>query len=194
MSRVRVYVQPGFFLTAAAGILLIPFRWLASWMIAAMVHEVFHLMAILICGLSVRYVTIGAFGAVISADIEPGRKMAVCALAGPIGGLLLVVFIRFIPRISLCALLQSMYNLLPIYPLDGGQVLAGLLTPVFSPKVMKIILSVTESVVIAVLTLAALCACFVLRLGTLPVIFAAALILKNKKIPCKRRPLRVQYR
>lgn len=171
---------------------MIPFQWLVSWMIAAAIHEICHFVAIRICGLSVRYVVIGGFGAVIHMDSHPGRKLAVCSLAGPLGGLMLMLLVRVIPRIALCALVQSMYNLLPIYPLDGGQALAGLLTIFFSPKVIDIILPVVKYTVIGLLIVAAMYAYIVLELGLLPIIFVAALIMKNKNIPCKPMPLRVQ--
>lgn len=192
MNRVRVYILPGFFLTLAIGIVLIPFRWLAAWMIAAMVHEVFHLIAIILCEVPVRYIKIGALGAAISIDMNSGRKMAICSLAGPAGGLMLLLFIRYIPRIALCGLAQSVYNLLPIYPLDGGQAFLGFLTPYFSPKVTKMIQTAVELLIKGVLILSALYAVFVLKLGFLPALIAAAVIIKNKKIPCKQRPLRVQ--
>lgn len=192
MNRVNVQISPGFFLTVAVGILLVPFRWLAAWFIASTVHEVFHLLAILLCKLPVRSVTIGSFGTVISVDMQPGRKMAFCALAGPVGGLLLLFLLRLVPRIALCGLIQSLYNLLPIYPLDGGRVLTGLLTPLLSANVVKHIQAVIEGAVMGILILAALYALFVLKLGILPAVFVAAVIIKNKKIPCKRLPLRVQ--
>lgn len=192
MKRVPVCVLPSFFFVMAAAVLMIPFRWLLSWLIAAVVHEICHLMAIHICGLSVGFITIGGFGAVIHMDDAPGRRLALCSLAGPLGGLLLMLAVRIIPRIALCAFVQSLYNLLPIYPLDGGQVVAGLLTPLFSTKTVKSVLMIIKCVVAVVLTVAAIYATAVLKLGIFPVVFAVAIIIKNKNIPCKPMPLRVQ--
>ena len=52
--------------------------------------------------------------------LSDGKEL-ICALAGPAGGLILLIFARWIPRIAICAAVQALYNLLPVYPLDGGR-------------------------------------------------------------------------
>ena len=44
-----------------------------------------------------------------------------CALAGPLGSLILA-FLPF-STLALCGLVQGLFNLLPIMPLDGGRIL-----------------------------------------------------------------------
>lgn len=60
-------------------------------------------------------------------DMSPAEAV-ICALSGPLGGLLLTLTIGYLPRLALCALVQSIFNLLPFYPLDGGRALRAMLT------------------------------------------------------------------
>lgn len=110
----------------ALWILLIPFPWLLAAIVAACVHEVFHVAAVWLLGGRVHRIVIGPFGAKIHADGIHGYREALSALAGPLGSFLCLLFIRRFPLFGLCALIQGTFNLLPIYPLDGGRALSCL--------------------------------------------------------------------
>ena len=118
----RFTISPSACIFAAITILLLPLRWIFAAFLAAAVHELFHILAVYLCGGKVYDLSIGDRGAVMHTDGMSTCKTLICVLAGPLGSLLLVLFIRWIPRIAFCALFQAAYNLLPIYPLDGGRV------------------------------------------------------------------------
>ena len=118
----RVTISPLACIFAALTILLLPLRWIFAAFLAAAVHELFHILAVYLCGGRLRNFAIGDRGAVIYTDGMTTGKTLICVLAGPLGSLLLALFIRWIPRIAFCALFQAAYNLLPIYPLDGGRI------------------------------------------------------------------------
>ena len=122
-SNIRLTVSPSACILAAMLILLLPLRWVFAAIFAAAFHEACHVLAVYLCGGTVRRICVGNRGAVIRADALPTGKELICILAGPIGSLLLVLFVRWIPRIALCGLFHAFYNLLPIYPLDGGRAL-----------------------------------------------------------------------
>lgn len=188
MNKITLQILPGFFFTAAAAILLIPLPWLLAWVLAASVHEAFHFLAVWMFRYPIRAITIGGGGAVIEADVPANGKMSLCALAGPIGGLLLMGLVHIAPRIALCGLVQSLYNLLPLCHLDGGRALYGLLLSFMQESSVEKITVFVERIVIFLLVVASLYALFVLKLGMMPLMFVSVLLLKNKKSLAKRVP------
>ena len=188
MTKTSVQILPGFFLAAAVAILLIQLPWLFAWVLAAAVHEAFHLLAVIVFRYSVISITVGAAGAKIETNMPQGLQMTACALAGPIGGLLLLFLLRLTPRLALCGLIQSLYNLLPLCHLDGGRALYGLLTALLQPDTARQITVIVERVIIFLLIVVALYAAFVLRLGIIPLVFVTVLLFRNKKSLAKKDP------
>ena len=118
---VAIDADAGFFLVLGLMILLFPFRFLAGILLAALVHELGHLLALHFTGGRVSAIRLHGFGARIeAAPMSPGRA-AVCALAGPAAGALTIFAHDWFPELALAGLLQTAFNLLPIHPLDGWQ-------------------------------------------------------------------------
>lgn len=187
-------VSAGFYIYLALMVLLLPMPWLFSMLLAAIFHELCHYAAIALCGKGICRIRLTTFAAHIPLpQLSRGQELF-CALAGPIGGLFLLPFIQYIPRIVLCAAAQSAYNLLPIYPLDGGRALGCLLSILLPPpKVPGVMALVENGMLIAVLLLGAYAA-FALKLGFLPLGLSLVLLfrMKSGKIPCKPAGLGVQ--
>ena len=164
---------------AALLLLVLPIQWVFAAVLAAGLHELCHICAIRLCGSEIRHITLSGRGAVIEAEPMSYGKEFFCALAGPAGGLLLLLLARWLPRVAVCAGVQSLYNLLPVYPLDGGRALrcgAVLLFPQWGDRLCFRI----EQICIFGIVLLALYACLWLKLGLLPVLFAVMLLLKRK--------------
>lgn len=111
----------------ASGILILPLEWLLSWLIAVSVHEIGHLLALLCLGIPIYEIEIGLFGARISTDLMLPAQELVAAASGPVMSLSLVLFASDMPLTALIGLTQGVFNLLPIYPLDGGRMARGLI-------------------------------------------------------------------
>ena len=118
-----IRISPYLYVYVAALLLLAPLKWLLAAGCAAAIHELSHLAMIYLLGIEVYSVQIGLRGTKIITEPMTDKSELLCAIAGPAGGLLILFFARWIPRVALCAAFQSIYNLLPIYPLDGGRAL-----------------------------------------------------------------------
>lgn len=104
-------------------LLLMPFQWVAAMILAGTVHEMGHCIALYLLGEPILHIGIGPFGAKIETMPMNEGKTLLCALAGPLSGLILCLFWRWIPKTAFLALAQSIFNLLPVYPMDGGRAL-----------------------------------------------------------------------
>lgn len=192
MEKIRI--DPTAYFLWAILLLILPLKWLLSAAIAALIHEFGHILAIRLTGGSISAISIHPGGAEIETPpMEPAQEL-ICALAGPVCGLVLLFFIRWLPLISLCAAVQSAYNLLPVYPLDGGRALKGTLELLLPQALAERFFSSLELGCAGLLLFAGIAASLILNLGMIPIIVFSGLTAKvlARKIPCKSRSLRVQ--
>ncbi len=185
--------EPWSFFLAALLLLLVPLPWLCAAALAAVIHEGFHILAILLCGYRVLGVRIGLAGAVIETNLTGDVPELLCALAGPAGSLLLLTLCHPFPMLSLCGAAQGLFNLLPIYPLDGGRALLCLLSLLFPNKANVIGKWITRTV-FTLLTAVCLYGAVRLSLGIFPIFLLLILLISAflRKKPCKQRQIRVQ--
>ena len=123
---VPVRTDAGFWLVLGLMVLVFPVRFRLGGVLAAFIHETGHILALRLTGGRLLSVQLHAFGARIEAvPMEPGRA-AICALAGPAAGALTLFAWRWFPELTLAGLVQTAFNLLPIYPLDGGRVVRNI--------------------------------------------------------------------
>ena len=128
MKLPKITVRPGGYIGCAAAILILPIRWLCCAAIAVLVHELAHMAALCLLRIPIRQVEIGLTGAKIHIpDMSPDQEI-LCAAAGPFASLMLLFLTPVAPMAALFGLVQGLFNLLPIYPLDGGRIFRGILT------------------------------------------------------------------
>lgn len=175
-------------------LLTLPIKWLFAAMVAAAYHELCHILAIRLCRGDIHQLDVSSEGANLSiSSLSPSQEL-ICALAGPLGGLCLLFLARWIPRITVCAAFQSLYNLLPIYPLDGGRALWCGIFMVLDENRAERFCKCVEAVCLAAIVLIAIYGAFILKLG-ISCLFPAILIVghtKFRKTPCKQRHQRLQ--
>lgn len=134
--RFRLEVSGGFLLLVSVSGFLCGGEVLAATALAAALHELGHLALILLQGSLPCRLRLDFAGACLScAGREPGRREELLrALAGPAAGLLLWAAFRassppLLQRTASLSLMLSLVNLLPASGLDGGRVLACVLSP-----------------------------------------------------------------
>ena len=169
----------------ALGILVLPLQWVGAAVLAAAIHEAFHYLAVRLCGGEIMGFTVGISGAKLAVRGLSNGQEIFCALAGPMGGLLLLLGLRWIPRTALCAAFQSVFNLFPVYPLDGGRALrCGLEWWLPPERVDGVMLWLGRCAMVGV-ALLGLYATVCMGLGLMPMLLSAVFC---GKIACK--PLR----
>ena len=185
--RDLVSISADFYIAMAAGLLLLPLPWISAWLFSALFHELCHYIALRICGYTVSGIRISLKGVFMETEALSAANEAICAYAGPIGALVLLLLARRFPRVAVCTIVQSLYNLLPIFPLDGGRGLGCFLRKLLGDARGKQAFMIVERVVLFVLLFLALFAYVKLGLGLLPALAVIFIIVKNKKIniPCK---------
>lgn len=119
----RIEVTPGFCILWALLLLTLPLRLLMAAAAAAVFHELCHVAAVRLLGGEILFLKIGAGGMVMDTTPFSAWQELVCALAGPGGSFLLTVLGAHFPYLALWGFFQGCFNLLPIFPLDGGRAL-----------------------------------------------------------------------
>lgn len=186
-------ISAGFYLGLSLVILIFPLKWVLAWMLSALVHELSHYFALKCLHVEVYRIKLGLNGAIMDTGPMCKKATLIATTAGPLGGILLLLLYPVSREIFYCALIQSIYNLLPIYPLDGGRILNILFSCFFSES--KTVLAMK---IIGLVNTVALCAGGLylgLRSGCgfLPVLLVIALSIKMAgKITCKERKQIVQ--
>ena len=159
-------------------IFLVPLPWLVAWIAAVSFHEICHWSVVKLYGGHMRTVFVGLGGASMQCGGLSRRTYLLAILAGPVGGLLLVLLGRWLPRLAICSWLLSAYNLLPVLPLDGGQIMRILIKS-------NTLFDIFEKCVLILISALAVIACLYMKLGLLPLIVIVSLLMRKRKRPCK---------
>ncbi len=178
----------------AISVYLLPIRWLWGWLAAVALHEVSHYLALKACGVGVLSCEIGPVGAVIETDSMKWWQEFLSTLAGPLGGSTLILVAKYVPQAAVCALLHSVYNLLPLYPLDGGRLLRCIIGAILKPNTASRICKTVDWTVLTLILTAAAYFSLVRRMGLIWLAAAGILFIRTTivKLSCKQAEQIVQ--
>lgn len=126
----RWVVSPSFYVFWATVCLLDTQNVLPVFVLAAVIHELGHAAAIVCLGGRITCIRLHAAGAVIvQGKLLSDTRECLVSLAGPAAGLLAAMLFAFWrhPMGAGANLVLSLFNILPILPLDGGAAVRSLL-------------------------------------------------------------------
>ena len=192
MQRFNVHISPAFCIYLCVILLVFPLKWVVCWYAAVFLHELCHILALLLSGHRINEIRFSIGGAYIHTQIRNVNKELICAVAGPIGSALLVVFSRICPAIAFCGFVQCVFNLLPVYPLDGGRITRCILEVCCNEHIAITVASWLERIVLLLIVMIAIYVAVVFELGLLPIVGSLMLLVKRRNITCKQGLERVQ--
>lgn len=175
----RLELTPGFALLLAGLYCLTTEELFWAFLLGTGLHELGHLAVLALCGQPVRRLRLTAMGATIETGLLPYGQEFLSALAGPAADLLLFVVLRRLwPVAAVLALGLGLFNLLPIWPLDGGRALAALAGRFMSQEEGTVVRQIAAGAAGTFLVLGAASASWLLHLGIWPLLLAAWAILR----------------
>lgn len=160
-------------------LLILPWNLVFTWILSVTVHEFCHYLALKMLRCEISGIKVGITGIKMSTEQLSPIKELICAAAGPMGGLLLFSGVRYYPILAIVALLHSMFNLIPLFPLDGGRIVHSLVCIFFNRSYL--VNKVLDGVVILVLLGCAIYLTIKLSWGVVPLVALSLPVIRNSK-------------
>ena len=152
-------IRADFFIYVALLIVIMPLKLVLAWLVAAGLHELFHYIPLRIFRAHVLRLTLGYNGAVMHTEGMLPWQELICTLSGPAAGVILLLLSGWFPLLAACGLIQSIYNMLPFYPLDGGRAIRLLMDIARVPPRFRKVLSCMKQVTVLLIVGAAVYFC-----------------------------------
>lgn len=181
LNRFLFNIRPAFAIISAVAVSVFPLKFVIAWVMASITHELFHIFAICFMNIRIMRITLDGTGSIVETETMLPSQELICALAGPLGGMTLLLFARTIPETAMCALVQSIFNLLPYYPLDGGRALHCLATFLLGEHCANCITAYINIIIIVLLLAVSVFLQLQYHLGVVPLFVTLLLFLRNIK-------------
>lgn len=198
MVKIQISINIEIFLFILIFILTKQIEIYAIFIIFTLIHEIAHTLTGIILGLKLKKFIIMPFGfKIIFEESKIKGKMSVkkfwIALAGPLTNLILMaiaIIFKLNENIIYTNLIIAVFNLIPIYPLDGGRILKSLLNTKINKQKANDIINKISNITIIILT--AVTSILILYIKNIAIVLALAylwyiVIRENKRYKLIKR-------
>ena len=196
--RIRINLQV--FIFAIIFYLTKQIRIYTILMIFAFIHELGHLLAGILMGLKAKGIDIMPFGVSINFEDYSNKYIAkkiIIAMAGPLVNIIIVilgVYNNWEEEIIYSNILIGLFNLIPLYPLDGGRILKYIMQLATNSKEAEMMTYKLSNILIIILTLiSSIGILFIQNIGIVLILayLWVLIIQENKKYKLKMRILKM---
>ncbi len=175
----RIEITPAFLVFLCAYCYFDPAHTFTPFLLSVTLHETGHLIALRCVGARIHKVRLGVSGTTIqTVPLRYSHEILVAAAGPMMNFMLLLLLLHKEPVAALLNFCLLCYNLLPVYPLDGGRILRALLHLLLDEKAAEMI---EKMVSLACLTVLLLLSCYltcVWHAGLWPVLVCALLLIR----------------
>lgn len=170
----KISIKPSFAAYFAAVFILLGKR-AVIYALPIAVHEISHIVAMILCGYKVKSVSAEFCGLTIDADgVLDYKSQAVISLAGPLSSIAFaVMFQRLLPECALVSLMLGLLNFLPLSSLDGYGVLSAVLYKNMSFESASASMRIADIVSIFILAAFSLAAIIITRCNISALVFTS---------------------
>ena len=121
-KRNNIQIDSAVYLHLALLLLILPVQYIMCFVLSGLLHELGHFLALKIMKVPVFSFRITSSGALMQTGSLTPLQELICAAAGPATGVLTCMMGSVFPLLAVCAFVQTTYNLIPLYPMDGGRI------------------------------------------------------------------------
>ena len=187
----NVRITPGFVLLWILSLMIFPMKFVIAWIITVMIHELGHLLSIQLLGIQIHGITFEFTGIRIRTEPMIPLHEIITAAAGPAFGVVLILLSYHAPLIKGLAIIQTCCNMIPIYPIDGGRVVDGILALVFDENIAANISYMLKIFCVGILIVISLFSVASYGFGAWIMLIGIIFLLK-RKLSCKHGRQEIQ--